>query len=229
MKTRRTALVALAGMLSTAALARWARPTIHVSDLHPGFSLEDAFPKAFGEWMEDTQRAVVVPPPDQLAMLNKIYNQTLTRFYVNRRGVRITLSVAYGGDQSDGLTVHVPDVCYAAQGWKVERGRDSQLEVAPGFVIPVRHLVATLGGQVEPVTYWVLMGDEVTISNTQRRLVTLRYGLKRQIPEGMLVRVSSVNPDMDEAIANHAGFIQSLIRAVPTALRERVIGLPLHP
>lgn len=227
MTGRRTAVFALAGMLSTAALARWARPTIRVSDLHPGFSLESTFPKVVGDWAEDVGRAVVVPPPDQLEMLNKIYNQTLTRFYINPRGVRIVLSVAYGGDQSDGLTVHVPDVCYAAQGWKVDRGRDSQISLAPGFVIPVRHLVATLGHQIEPVTYWVLMGDEATVSNTQRRLVTLRYGLKRQIPEGMLVRVSSVNPDMDQAITDHTEFIQTLVRVLPPSVRERVVGSPL--
>lgn len=224
MINRRVAAAAMLAMAGSAALAEWARPTIRVSDLHPGFKLEQLFPERFGEWVIDPHMPVVVPPPDQQALLNKIYNQTLARTYVNPRGQRVMLSVAYGGDQSDGLTVHVPDVCYVSQGFKVSAPRDESLAVLPNFAIPVRHLTATLGQRIEPVTYWVLMGDEATISNTQRRVVSIRYGLRRMIPEGMLVRVSSINPDIDEAIAVHSRFIRDLLAAVPQQERDRIVG-----
>ena len=224
MTSRRVAAVAMLAMAGSAALAAWARPTIKVSDLHPGFKLGELFPERFGEWVVDPHTPVVLASPDQQALLDKIYNQTLARTYVNRRGDRVMLSVAYGGDQSDGLTVHIPDICYPGQGFKVTDSRDSRLLVAPGFVIPVRHLLTTLGQRIEPVTYWVLMGDEATISNTQRRLVSLRYGLQRLIPEGMLVRVSSINPDMADAIATHTRFVAELIASTPPQERERIVG-----
>lgn len=211
-------------MLASAALAEWARPTIRVSDLHPEFKLDQLFPKRFADWRVDENMPVVVPPPDQQAMLDKIYNQTLARTYVDSKGRRVMLSVAYGGDQSDGLTVHIPDVCYVSQGFKVEQGRDDRMEVQPGFHIPVRHVLATFGPRIEPITYWVLMGDEATISNTQRRLVSIRYGLRRLIPEGMLIRVSSINPDMPQALDLHRSFILDLVAQVPPAERERVVG-----
>jgi EpsI family protein len=97
------------------------------------------------------------------------------------------------------------------------------VEVQPGFYIPVRHVLAMLGPRIEPITYWVLMGDEATISNTQRRLVSIRYGLRRLIPEGMLVRVSSINPDMPEALDLHRRFIRDLVAQLP--LRFRVVRL----
>lgn len=224
MTSRRLAAIAMLSMGATAALAEWARPTIKVSDLHPGFKLEQLFPERFGDWAVDTNMPVVVPPPDQQALLNKIYNQTLARTYVNSKGQHIMLSVAYGGDQSDGLTVHVPDVCYPAQGFKVEEARDDRMRVGADFVIPVRHLLATLGPRVEPVTYWVLMGDEATTSNTQRRMVSIRYGLKRLIPEGMLVRVSSINASIDAALVLHGQFVNDLVGSLPVEQRERVIG-----
>lgn len=224
MTTRRVAVMAMLGMGASAVLAEWARPTKRVSDLHPGFKLEQVFPERFGDWVVDPNVPVVVPPPDQQALLNKIYNQTLARTYVNRRGQRVMLSVAYGGDQSDGLTVHIPDICYPAQGFKVVETQDGRLSVAPGFVIPVRHLLTTLGQRVEAVTYWVLMGDEATTSNTQRRMVSLRYGLKRLIPEGMLVRVSSINPDMQAALAVHAAFVNDLVASADASGRERIVG-----
>lgn len=224
MTSRRVAAVAMLAMAGSAALAEWARPTIRVSDLHPGFKLEQLFPEHFGEWVIDPHMAVVLPPPDQQALLNKIYNQTLARTYVNRRGERVMLSVAYGGDQSDGLTVHIPDICYPAQGFKVTDTRDARLTVAPGFLIPVRHLLTTLGPRIEPVTYWVLMGDEATVSNTQRRMVSIRYGLRRLIPEGMLIRVSSINPDMAAAVATHTRFIAELVANTAPQDRERIVG-----
>lgn len=224
MTSRRLAAIAMLSMGATAVLAEWARPSIKVSDLHRGFKLEQLFPERFGDWIVDPNTPVVVPPPDQQALLDKIYNQTLARTYINRRGERIMLSVAYGGDQSDGLTVHIPDVCYPGQGFKVTETRDARLSVGPDFVIPVRHLLTTLGPRVEPVTYWVLMGDEATTSNTQRRMVSIRYGLKRLIPEGMLVRVSSINPNMDAALVLHSQFINDLVASLPPQERERVVG-----
>lgn len=224
MTTRRVAAGAMLAMIGSAALAEWARPTIKVSDRYPGFKLTELFPETFGDWRIDPNVPVVVPPPDQQALLDKIYNQTLARTYVSKSGERVMLSVAYGGDQSDGLTVHVPDVCYPSQGFRIDQQRDGRMEVAPGFFIPVRHLLTSLGPRIEPVTYWVLMGDEATISNTQRRLVSLRYGLRRLIPEGMLVRVSSINPDMDEAIAVHQRFVTELIASIRPDQRDRVVG-----
>jgi len=221
---RRRAVIAMGSMLLASVAAALTRPTRQQAEFGPAISLPDIFPERFGDWIIDPHVPVVVPPPDQQALLSKIYNQTLARTYVNRSGQRVMLSVAYGGDQSDGLTVHIPDICYPGQGFKVTDTRDARLAVGPGFVIPVRHLLTTLGQRVEPVTYWVLMGDEATISNTQRRMVSLRYGLQRLIPEGMLVRVSSINPDMEAALAVHARFINDLVASVPAADRERVVG-----
>jgi len=222
--SRRIALVALLGMVGAAGAAEWARPTIKVADSFKDFKLENVFPKSFADWRIDTSMPVVIPPPDQQAMLDKIYNQTLARTYVNKNGGRIMLSVAYGGDQSDGLTVHVPDVCYVAQGFKVAKEHNNSLRLSDDFVIPVRELVATLGGRIEPITYWVMMGNEATVSNAQRRLVSLRYGLKRQIPEGMLVRVSCINPDIEQGAALNHRFILDLVASLAPEQRSRVIG-----
>lgn len=220
---RRAAIGAFAGMAATAVFAEWLRPTIKVSDRHPDFKLEQLFPRRFADWRVDDSIPVVVPPPDQQALLDKIYNQTLARTYVNAKGQRVMLSVAYGGDQSDSLTVHVPDVCYVAQGFKLTEARASTLAV-PGGRIPVRHLMMTMGARKEPVTYWVLMGDQATVSNTERRLVSIRYGLQRLIPEGMLVRVSTIDPSMEEGVALNLAFIADLLNAIPPADRVRVIG-----
>jgi EpsI family protein len=221
--TRRTALGLMMGMAGASALAAWARPTILDSDSRPGFTLEKLIPKTFGSWRIDPHVPVVLPPPDQQALLNKIYNQTLGRTYIDPTGYRIMLSLAYGGDQSDGLTVHVPEVCYVGQGFRLESVADGSMGFS-GLTIPVRRLVTTMGPRHEPITYWVTTGDQATITTTQRRMVSLRYGLKRRIPDGLLMRVSSIDRDYPVAWRKHEAFLQELVAALPPQDRELVVG-----
>jgi len=220
---RRKALALALGMGSASALAEWARPTILDSDRRPGFKLEHLVPPAFGAWQIDRHMPVILPPPDQQALLNKIYNQTLARTYVQPNGYRVMLSLAYGGDQSDGLTVHVPEVCYVGQGFRLERSADSTLSFGQQR-IRVRQLVTTLGARHEPITYWVTIGDQATITMWERRLVSLRYGLVRRIPDGLLVRVSSIDRDYPRAFAQQALFLQDLVATQASAQRELFVG-----
>src|SRR4030065_72730 len=80
------------------------------ADAGPKIDLEVLIPKTFGDWKIDETIAPLIANPEQEAMINKIYNQTLTRTYVNPKGERIMLSIAYGGDQSDSMAVHKPEI-----------------------------------------------------------------------------------------------------------------------
>ena len=101
--------VLMAMSLTTAHL--W-RPTAKLADTRPAVDLETMFPKRFGAWALDERMPVQLVSPDTQAALNKFYNQTLSRTYVNAKGDRMMLSVAYGGDQSDATRAHRPEVCY---------------------------------------------------------------------------------------------------------------------
>jgi len=221
--TRRTAALLLGGMAASAGLAAWARPTIRVSDARSSFKLEQVVPESFGTWQIDRNVPVVVPPPDQQALLDKIYNQTLARTYVNQSGYRIMLSLAYGGDQSDGLAVHLPEVCYVGQGFRLESQEDGRLSLG-GQVIPVRRLLTTLGPRREPITYWVTAGNEATISMWRRRMISIEYGMRRQIPDGLLVRVSSIDASSSQAYSMHERFLADMVAQMPKSDRDLVVG-----
>ncbi len=221
--TRRKALVLLTGMAGSAGLAAWARPTILESDSRAGFKLDDVVPQAFGAWRVDRSIPVIVPPPDQQALLNKIYNQTLARTYVNQQGYRVMLSLAYGGDQSDGLSVHLPEVCYVGQGFRLESQANGRL-VLGGQTIPVRRLLTVLGGRREPITYWVTTGNEATISMWRRRMISFEFGLRRRVPDGLLVRVSSIDASEGQAFDMHQRFLVDMVATMPPRDRELIVG-----
>lgn len=218
----RAILVALL-MVTAAAMAHIARPTIRIADGGPKMDLESLFPKSFGDWRIDERMPVILPPPDLQAKLDAIYNQVLSRTYINSKGERVMLSVAYGGDQSDGTSAHRPEVCYPAQGFQV-LGNESGHFDFEGSRIPVRRLVTRLGPRIEPVTYWIVVGDKVVTSGTQQKLAQLRYGVRGLIPDGMLVRISSIGSDQQEAFALQSRFLSDILHAIAPDRRGRVMG-----
>lgn len=224
MSTQRIkAVLVLALMAASFAAATVWHPSSKLADTRPRVDLELMFPKRLGEWVVDERMPVQLVSPDTQAMLNKIYNQTLSRTYVNAAGDRIMLSVAYGGDQSDATRAHRPEVCYPAQGFQILTGTVGQLAM-PGHLIPVRQLVASLGSRNEPITYWITVGDRVAVSGTQQKLAQLAYTTKGVVPDGMLVRVSSIDNNNTKAFAMHQQFVSALAAGMAPSNRAQVMG-----
>lgn len=220
---RRKAVAALLGMGAAAALAKVGVPTTKIADQWQT-DLETMFPAQFGDWQVDTSLPVVLPAPDVQAKLDAIYNQVLARTYVNRRsGERVMLSVAYGGDQSDGMQAHLPEVCYPAQGFELRSQMTVVLELE-GRRITARRLVTRLGSRVEPVTYWLTLGETVAATRTERKLQQMRYGLRGLVADGMLVRVSTIDREAAHAFDVQDSFLQAMALAIPRDSVDRVLG-----
>lgn len=216
-------LVVLALMLVAAGLAAAAKPRSKVADLGPRVDLERMVPGSFQDWKLDTTVVPVLPSPETQALLNKLYNQTLARTYVNGSGDRVMLSIAYGGDQSDSMQVHRPEVCYAAQGFQILGSATGVLATRFGR-LPVKRLLAQLGPRSEPITYWITVGDKATLGGFSQKLVQLSYGLTGKVPDGMLVRVSSINKDTSTAYQLQEQFVNDLVASLDPVARTRMVG-----
>jgi len=93
-----------------------------------------------------------------------------------------------------------------------------------GLTIPVRRLVTSMGPRHEPLTYWVTTGNEATISGWRRRMIAVRYGLQRRVPDGLLVRVSSIDRSDTQAFEMQQRFLADMVQAMAAADREIVVG-----
>lgn len=220
---RRRAGLASLLMIAGAGLGYAAKPSKNLADEIGMPNLETMFPKQFGEWKLEPTGAVVLPSPYLQSILDKIYNQTLARTYVNGNGARIMLSVAYGGDQSDGTSAHRPEVCYPAQGFAITANKQDYLNL-PSAKIPVRRLMSVMGPRLEPITYWVIVGDEVVTTGIGQKLAQMRYGLRDVIADGMLIRVSSIDSNMQRAYAQHNDFLLALFANMTGEGTARVFG-----
>ncbi|MBW8370381.1 MAG: EpsI family protein [Thiobacillus sp.] len=212
-------------MFVAAGMALALKPTHKIADAGPKIDLEVLIPKQFGDWKIDETIAPLIANPEQEALITKIYNQTLSRTYVNPRGERIMLSIAYGGDQSDDMQVHKPEICYPAQGFQILKNATDTLSTGDSR-IPVKRLIATQGQRIEPITYWRTVGDAVEVSGVKWKLQQLKYGLTGKIPDGLLFRISSIQADEAKAYQTQDAFTRDLLKAMSPSGRERIIGNP---
>lgn len=212
--------VAMAG---TSALTGALTPTQKVADARANFNLDTMIPKSFAGWTIDNSVVPLTPDPNQKELIAALYDQTLSRTYVNAQGQRVMLSIAYGGDQSKQLQLHLPEVCYVAQGFDMLKDRRDEL--ATGFgKLPVKRLVARQNARNEPITYWVTIGDKAVMSGLDQKLQRFMYGLSGRIPDGMLVRVSTIEADEGNAYKVQDRFVNQMLSALDPQARSRLLG-----
>lgn len=221
--SRRRALLACLSMAGTATAGQLAVPSRLLADAVGQADLKALFPEAFGGWRVDTQLPILLPAADVQAKLNAVYSQLLSRTYVNAAGEHIMLSAAYGGDQADGTRAHRPEICYPSQGFQVLGDREERLALRAGE-LPVRRLYAVMGARHEPVSYWIVAGGVPVVRGSQQKLAELRLGLRGLVPDGLLVRVSSIGSDTQAAYALQDAFIRDLWAAQQPNQRWRVFG-----
>lgn len=216
-------LIVLLLMLGAATLSVVAVPTKLLADTRPGFDLEKSVPKSFGDWKVDPFTIPIPPSPDQESAMRQIYDQILSRTYINSKGERMMLSITYGSRQNQQMRAHRQEVCYSAQGFKISQLKRLPLNVA-GATVPSARMVATQGQRIEPVTYWFTMGDSAVMSYLDREVTQLRYALEGKIPDGYLVRVSSLSNNPEIAFSQQAEFASALMLSLDSEFRQRLSG-----
>lgn len=205
-------------------LALALRPTRRTAGSREPIELETQVPRAFGDWRVVPGAVPVLPDAPLQAALDRAYAQVIARNYVDAAGGLAMLSIAYGDDQSGEATaVHRPEFCYRAQGFDIDDLGDSTLDL-PDRALPLRRLAGRRDQRSEPISYWLTLDERTSLPGVSRKLVQLAYGLRGLIPDGMLVRVSSLGPPTAAAFALHARFIRALFAATPAPLRARYFG-----
>lgn len=198
------------------------KPTKHTDELGSKFNLETAIPKHFEDWKVDETIVPLQVDPARLALINKTYNQTLSRTYVNKNGERVMLSIAFGGDMSESMKVHRPEVCYAAQGFQVQDMEIVNINTGYG-VITGKRLLAKMYARFEPITYWIVVGNTASLNSLMWKLEQIKYALTGVVADGLLFRVSSLG-EKDNAFALQQEFIKILLKSISSESRKRLIG-----
>ncbi len=222
MQRRRRDLLLVGAMLGASGAAVWMKPSRRYAD-SARVPLAELVPESFGEWRVDTSFTPIGPAPDVQARLDRLYSDTLSRTYVDTAGRRVMLSIAYGEDQGRTLQVHKPEVCYVAQGFSVDGLRKASIDIGARR-LPAMRLVGTRGRRVEPITYWIRIGERIARGWAEQNAFRLQFGLRGIVPDGLLFRVSTTSGELIDAYESHDSFVIALIDAIPATSRPMLIG-----
>lgn len=224
MTSRREFLIGGACLLSAGA-AYTATPRERMSLLGKA-KLEDLVPRAFGSWSELPSTGIVTPESDD-SLAAKLYAQTVARIFTDGKGKSVMALLAYGDTQSDQLQLHRPEVCYPAFGFALLEAASVPIQIGVSAVVSGRRLTAQSTVRTEHIAYWTRIGEALPQTSDEQRSAKLKLALRGIIPDGILVRISNLEPTPDEGFALNQGFARELLTAMSAVGRRALVGTEL--
>lgn len=221
MTSRRDFLIG--ALCAGAAGTAWARTPRQRTSLLNGRKLEALLPKQFADWHEVPSDALVVPQSEN-SLASKLYSQSLGRIYQAEDGKAVMMLIAYGDTQSDQLQLHRPEVCYPAFGFNIVNSAESQIILSPKVTVPARTLTATSPSRTEHVSYWTRVGEYLPQSGRDQAIDKVKIALAGEIPDGVLVRISSLETEATAGYALNQRFAAAMLSAFDPAGRPALIG-----
>ncbi len=227
----RPALGMAVPMLAAISVAYAMTPTVPAAP--PGQELAASVPTAFAGWREMPSalaQADLSTADDGTRSLEQPYDDVLMRTYVNQQGQQIMMALAFAREQRQDVKLHLPEICYPAQGYNVLKLNRAGLQIEPGRApIEGKHMLAMGNNRMEAVSYWVRIGDAYPQGGLSMRMKILRDGLAGKVSDGILVRASMVIRDESEAADAYAleqQFLSQLVAAANPRGHALVAGAP---
>jgi EpsI family protein len=214
------AVLASLAIVLTAVLAEVLTPSELMARASEKVDLDREIPRQFGVWSPDPAARIITPTeqdpfaePD--AASSPLYTQEVTRAYVDKYGHRVMLLVAYGPVQNFRLKAHRPETCYTAAGFRLSAKIITEFAVG-GDARPLKlaRLTAQREARFEPISYWMRVGNDITTGVIDRQVVRLKYGLRGLIPDGALVRVSTIGLPLEVSYKVQDQFLHDLLGAI---------------
>ncbi len=75
------------------------------------------------------------------------------------------------------------------------------------------------------MTYWTIIGDQQSLGGFDRKILEIRHGLRGEIVDGLLFRVSTRDRNFEDGFNVQNGFIREIVRAMTPAARKQLAGL----
>ena len=213
-------LLASIALLGSAVLAEVLAPRELMARASASLDLQTVIPKQFGTWTLVPGSSPVTPAdpegyvePD--AHSARIYSQEVGRTYTDGHGNIVMLMVAYGPAQNSRLKAHRPEICYTAAGFRVSNKTGATVSYRnDAQPLKVTRLIAERESRFEPISYWMRVGNDLTTGVVDRQLIRLKYGLRGIIPDGALIRVSTIRLSAEASYRLQDQFIRDLFAAV---------------
>ena len=186
--------------------------------------LDAAIPSAIGAYRAATATEIVLPPQDEVG--RSIYDRYVARAYLVPDRPPIVALIAYGATQDYQLQLHRPESCYPASGWSLQHSRQLRIPLANGDVLPAVAVEARRAGRREQILVWTRIGDRFPVDSWGERWLILQGALRRRLPDGAIVRLSTPMGSGDDALNNLIDFNRMLLASTGAPARALLLGAP---
>jgi EpsI family protein len=123
------------------------------------------------------------------------------------------------------VQLHRPEVCYYAGGFSIDLSKPVDIQLPHNEVIPARTVTASLGSRHENILYWTRIGNEFPQSQVTQRISMTKANLEGYLADGLLLRMSVLNPDNKASIAQMTSFIEDLLAHSGAGTRRLITGV----
>ncbi len=231
MTNRRNQFILLACMALAMVLSIQLTPDIDLSKQLAVDTFLTQIPKQFDGWQRVPSRTMSIDlyqKTEGERTTDNPYDDTFIQSYRNTNGHVIELAIAYGALQRQEVKIHRPDLCYYAQGYEIQSHLPETFSlVSANQKVAGQRMQVSRGDQQQLISYWMRIGDLFSQSAWQTRLYLIKQGLLGNVPDGVLVRVSSViqSGNNSALAAEHQSFLNALLTAVhQTPVEPLLIG-----
>jgi EpsI family protein len=212
--------MASVAILVTAILANVLAPRELLARTSVPHDLSRIIPRQFAAWTYVPSIGLVTPAVKEVRDIDRspwdIYSQVVGRGYRDGNGNIVMLMVAYGPVQDFRLKAHRPELCYVAAGFRISNKSEATVPYLDGSrTLTLTRLTAERESRLEPISYWMRVGSEISHGVVDRQLIRLKYGLRGIVPDGALIRVSTIGLAPEASFALQDQFIRDLLAAIP--------------
>lgn len=177
-----------------------------------------------------------VSSPAWLGSAKSEYDMVKARTYRNLEGQEVTIVMTWGrnGIQKAG---HVQQLCYSAQGFSITNQKNIIVPIRSQKLVVTNFVASQLSGEVENVFYWRITDgkllnniqktglDDQRLSHRILRMKEVVRYLFTDIPDNVMVRVSSKRYDSDGASAAPLKYIKEYLEILSSQDLKLLTGL----
>ena len=154
-----------------------------------------------------------------------------TRTYQHTDGRKVSVVMAWSGDGLNFQKIHEQQVCYKASGFEVSPLHIVSILTGTGS-IEVRAFTASQDARKDDVAYWMVI-DGIRERDIDKRNPIVRQFLqllylpsffRGELPDILMVRVSSVRLANGQPTTAHIDYIKEWLKTISSADRQRITG-----
>jgi len=213
----------IGGAMAAAAAVAYAAQPRRAEHRLAGVQLGELIPREIGPWRFVSRDGIVIARADE-AQPSEGYDQVLTRNYTAPGLPAIMLLIAYGSTQGGSLQLHRPETCYPGQGFRLTEFAEPDLALGGPRPVPARQFTAIRDERVERLVYWTRIANRFPRNTAGEYAAILTSVLSGVIPDGVLVRVSTIGTDIAASDTGLADFTVAMAGSLAPAGRRILLG-----